>query len=435
MLRSFYKLYLLLSISVMVSALVLVPILQHVFVTHLGNDDAVRSTAYQIRDELMTLPASQWPTALREIRAPFSLMGIDMISRRQAQLAPTQRGALTRGLPVVDQADALMLALPPSDMLLRVTQSRSLPALPAFNILTWSLVTLLHFSTLILWLRGHWRDLERLSAAADRFGEGHLAARAALPDRSSVAPLARRFDSMATRIETLVTTQNDMVNAISHELRTPITRFGFGLALLQAAGSEEERQRHAKALGNDLTELDELVSELLSYGALDRAGRAPERLLTRTDELIDSVLGSLTLEMELLDVACAVEIEAGAERAVLDPKLTARVLINLVKNAMRYCHGRITIRALVLLDRLAIQVDDNGIGIPPAECETIFEPFHRLDRSRDRGTGGFGLGLAIAKRATHVQGGQLRALASPLGGARFELTLPLNVDLSPSAAS
>lgn len=434
MLRSFYKLYLLMSISVIVSALGLVPILRHMFVTNLGTGDAVRYTAYQVRDLLTTQPESQWQTTLHQMRAPFSLMGIDLIPRAQEPLALARQNELDHGLAIYERDNSLLLALPSSNMLLRVTQSPVLVAEPTFNILVWSLITLLQFGTLLLWLRMHWRDLERLSIAADRFGEGNLTARAALPDRSSVAPLARRFDGMATRIETLVTTQNEMVNAISHELRTPITRFGFGLALLQAARDDDERQRHAKALGHDVAELDELVSELLSYGALNRAGRTPERHLTRMGELIDSVLGGLTLEMELLGVTCAVEIQASAERAVLDPRLTARALINLVKNATRYCHGRITIRALALLDRLVIHVDDDGIGIPAAERDTIFEPFHRLDRSRDRSTGGFGLGLAIAKRASEAQGGRLRALVSPLGGARFELTLPLDVEPSTAAA-
>ncbi|MGP1665337.1 MAG: ATP-binding protein, partial [Rhodanobacter sp.] len=302
---------------------------------------------------------------------------------------------LDSGLLISDEPpNGLVLALPPSDLLLRVTQPPGMLAAPIYQIIAWSLVCLLLFGSVFLWLRGHWRDLEQLSLAADRFGNGNLAARSALPAHSSVAPLAHRFDSMAARIETLATTQNDMINAISHELRTPITRFGFGLALLRTADSETERKRYAEELAHDVTELEALVSELLSYGALEQAGRAPERYFTDMDELIGGVLGSVALEMELLGVECAVDIQAGAERAMLDPRLTARVLINLVKNAMRYCHGRVAIQVLLRHDRLVILVDDDGIGIPAAERKTIFEPFHRLDRSRDRKTGGSGLGLA-----------------------------------------
>lgn len=432
MFRSFYKLYLMLSISVLLSALVLAPGLERLFVSRVniaavyaGNDDVMRSTAYQLRDWLLTLPEAQWQDAVRRIRPPFPLIDFHIIPRGQRSVDPARQAALDRGLLVPgDQPGDMMLALPPSDWLLRVTQPPGMLTAPTYQIIAWSLICLLLFGSVFLWLRLHWRDLEQLSRATERFGHGNLAARAALSPHSSVAALARRFDGMAVRIETLATTQNDMINAVSHELRTPITRFGFGLALLRATDSETQRQRYAEALARDVTELEALVSELLSYGALAQADRAPERHDTDLDELIGGVLGSVMLEMETLGVACSVEIHAGAERALLDPRLTARVLINLIKNAMRYCHGHVAIQVLARHDRLVIQVDDDGIGIPPAERQTIFEPFHRLDRSRDRNTGGFGLGLAIAKRAAVAQGGKLYALASPLGGARMELLLP-----------
>jgi two-component system OmpR family sensor kinase len=99
-------------------------------------------------------------------------------------------------------------------------------------------------------------------------------------------------------------------------------------------------------------------------------------------------------------------------------------LQNLLRNAMRYCEKRIQIGVQVSADGCEIWVDDDGIGIPDDERERIFEPFYRLDRSRDRATGGFGLGLAISRRALEAQGGTLTVEASPLGGARFRLWLP-----------
>lgn len=432
MLRSFYKLYLMLTISLLVAAAALQPCLEYLFLTRVRstNDDVMRYTTYQLRNHLMTLPEAQWPTAVPEMEAPFPLIDIDIVPRDELPLSARQYHALDQGMLASTRPNELLLALPPGNMLLRVIQLRSMLAVPIFQVTAWVLVALLLFGSVFLWLRMHWRDLERLSRAADRFGEGDLASRSSLRAHSSVAPLAHRFDSMATRIETLVTTQNEMINAISHELRTPITRFGFGLALLQAADTERERQRQAEALERDVADVEELVSELLSYGALGRSERTLERHTTDLNELIGGVLGSIALEMESLDVTCTVDIDAGAERAVLDSRLTARVLINLAKNAMRYCHGHMAIQVLLKNDRLVIQVDDDGIGIPADERQTIFEPFHRLDRSRDRNTGGFGLGLAIAKRAAVAQGGKLRALASPLGGARFELLLPRGNQLS-----
>lgn len=426
MLRSFYKLYVMLSLSIVVVALALTPTLQYLFVAKFipESDFTLDATAYQLRDWLAALPESQWQATVQKVRPPIPLIDISLVKRSRLLLGVNQWAALERGQVIPERSGVLVVALPSSDMLLRVAQSPHFPATQTYNMVAWIVVCLLLFGSVVLWLRMHWRDLEQLSRAADRFGEGHLAARSTLSPRSSVAPLARRFDSMAARIETLVTAQNDMINAISHELRTPITRFGFGLALLQGAGNEAERQRHTKALERDVVELDELVGELLSYGSLEQATREPERHLTSLDELIGGVLGSLSLEMELRGVECSTDILRGAEYAVINPRLTARILTNLVKNAIHYCHGHVTIQAERQRDHLVIHVDDDGIGIAPAERETVFEPFHRLDRSRDRNTGGFGLGLAIARRAAVAQGGTLRASSAPMGGARFELLLP-----------
>ena len=113
------------------------------------------------------------------------------------------------------------------------------------------------------------------------------------------------------------------------------------------------------------------------------------------------------------------------ERFVLDPRLTARALQNLLRNAMRYCDRRIQVGVSLNAKGCSLWVDDDGIGIPEQERERIFEPFYRLDRSRDRATGGFGLGLAISRRALEAQGGTLNVEQSPLGGARFKLWLPV----------
>ena len=97
-------------------------------------------------------------------------------------------------------------------------------------------------------------------------------------------------------------------------------------------------------------------------------------------------------------------------------------LRNLLRNAFKYASKRISVNAEMIGDEVHINVDDDGIGIPPEEREHIFSAFTRLDRSRDRSTGGYGLGLAIARRVLELHGGTARADASPLGGARFTLS-------------
>lgn len=430
MFRAFYKLYLMLFVSAAISAMIVVPIMQYMFVTRAGTttDDDIRGVIYVFRERLVAFPTSQWTGTIAKMRAPFPLFTFDLVPRSALRLTTAENATLDHGYSMQQKHGEVVIDMPQSGFVLRMTGSRFSFITNLYNVLAWSTVSLVLSMGIFIWLRSHWIDLGKLSTAAERFGKGRLDGRAGLPDRSSVAALAKRFDSMADRIQMLVSNQNDMINAISHELRTPITRFGFSLALLQTSQTKPQMQRHIDALLHDVDELDELVRELLSYGALEQSDRLPDRQPVRLGELLDSVVGSLALEMESLDVQCSVQVGAPSATVVIDSRLTARALINLTKNAMRYCRTQVALAARVDRDVLVVHVDDDGIGIPAADREAIFEPFHRLDRSRDRSTGGFGLGLAIVKRAVESQGGAVHVLDSPLGGARFEIELPLTDD-------
>jgi len=431
MLRTFYKLYLTLIASVVLAVVVVVPAMQYMLVPRLTPSDAddVRSTMYILRDMLSVEDIAKRKQTLDEVQPTLSIVRFDLIDRSSVTLSDDQQRRLDIGYAVdTDDPRTILLAIPPSHQLLRTREMRSPGSGSLFRIAAWTVVVAMLLAGLFLWLRSHWRDLEILREAAQRFGEGQLHVRSGLPDRSSVAPLATRFDSMASRIQTLVSTQSEMINAISHELRTPIARFGFALALLKSAKNDAERNRHIDAMSNDMGELDQLVSELLSYGALGQPGRDPEYDEINVAEFIDSVTGSLSLEMEAHDVHCHVLLSPTVTVARIDPKLSARALINLVRNAMRYGRSTIDVTVTVVDDMLVIHIDDDGIGVPEAERKSIFEPFHRLDRSRDRSTGGFGLGLAIVRRAVTSQQGSVTVGDSPTGGARFTMRLPIGTN-------
>jgi signal transduction histidine kinase len=423
-LRSFYRLFFILLGSVALSATVAVPVLQHIFVVRFGStpDSDLSEALYTFRDKLARVPPVQRQVYIDRVRAPLSLFPVALEPLDLHRFSPADAQRLASGMTVITAPGEVAVAMPGSATLLKLRRIHYSIVTNAFNLLAWIIFSLILVLSIYGWLRGHWRDLGRLRAAAEAFGQGHLNGRVNLPKGSELGSLAACFDAMAERIEVLVTSQNDMINAISHELRTPIARCGFGLALLQSATADDQRKRHIDALKADLEELDALVGELLSYGAIDRADRPPEAREVKLNELLDSVAGSLALEMEFRHVQCTVE--APDATVIVDPRLTSRAVLNLLKNAIKYCQGEVSVTALIHGDACILRVDDNGIGIPVADRHVIFEPFHRLDRSRDRKTGGFGLGLSIASRAIASQRGLIQAGESPLGGARFEITLP-----------
>jgi len=290
----------------------------------------------------------------------------------------------------------------------------------AMEVLRYVIVALALLVPIALWSRAHWKALQSLSRVADDFGAGHLSARARLQPADAVYPLAERINAMAQRIQGLLEAQKNLLHSVSHELRTPIARLEFGLELLDERAADPALSKRIAAMGGDLAELNALVNELLSMSKLDNAGDA-ERAPIDLAAMLHACCADLHPPPQALSCSIAEDVSSIDG----DRRLLARAVGNLLRNAQKYAAQRVKLTAGRESGCIMIAVDDDGPGIPPDERERVFEPFYRLDRSRDRATGGFGLGLSIAHKAVLLHGGTLHVEASPLGGARFVITLPL----------
>ncbi|KHK66228.1 MULTISPECIES: ATP-binding protein [Pseudomonas] len=392
------------------------------------NLDYSRGLQTLIVKQFRAVPSEQWPALAAQMDKEFEPLRIELATTEDTGFTDTEQARLKRGENVVRIGDWGWRTLAAAPLDERTAVKMIVPPDPAdVSWLYWSINVLIGatmLACLLLWLRPHWRDLERLKFTAERFGKGHLSERTKIAPSSNIGSLAHVFDTMAGDIENLLNQQRDLLNAVSHELRTPLTRLDFGLALALSEDMPAASRERLQGLVAHIRELDELVLELLSYSRLQNPECLPERVEVPLDEFIDSILGSLDEDLAAPEVVIDVLLHGALERFVLDPRLTARALQNLLRNAMRYCEKRIQVGVLVSEQGCEIWVDDDGIGIPDSERERVFEPFYRLDRSRDRATGGFGLGLAISRRALQAQGGTLTVENSPLGGARFRLWLP-----------
>jgi len=430
MFRVLLRLYLI-TIITFSAAIFLIPrlviqLFEHRYMDY--NVEQTRGLQTLIVKQYLRAPVERWSQVTEQLGRDFAPLKVKLLLRQDASYTPAEEKLLEQGKPVirlgewgwmeeisspVNQQFAVKLTIPPDPM--------------DMNLLYWSMNVLIGaalLACLLFWLRPHWRDLERLKSTAAQLGKGNLGERTHIPPSSNIGSLASVFDTMADDIERLLNQQRDLLNAVSHELRTPLTRLDFGLALALSEDLPHASRERLQSLVAHIRELDELVLELLSYSRLQNPAQTPEQVEVVLDEFIDSILGSVDEELESPDIVIDVLLHGQLERFTLDPRLTARALQNLLRNAMRYCEKRIQIGVQVCPKGCEIWVDDDGIGIPEDERERIFEPFYRLDRSRDRATGGFGLGLAISRRALEAQGGTLTVEASPLGGARFRLWLP-----------
>ena len=383
------------------------------------NREAMRGPAYGLVEQLRPLPAGAAREArLAELQQHYGLR-LALIARDAAALTSREQQLLTDGKLVV-RGDFMefITEIDGGTQLLQI----KLPVEPRWLYLwAYSLLGLCLAIVLYFWVRPHWRDLEHIRLAAQRFGDNDLGSRILLPRRSSVRELAGHFNQMAERIEHLIANQRELTNAVSHELRTPIARLSFELDQLKQEADPRQSRALIGDMYADLGELEDMVSELLTYASLERGATQVTRENIEAHSWLDSVIGSVALEAE----AEGVQLSLGTcevDFIQIEPRFMARAVINLLRNAIRYAEHRVEVSLVKFGSGYEVRVCDDGPGVPEDGREKIFQPFMRLDASRDRRTGGFGLGLALVQRVSQWHGGQVQVLDSQWGGASFRMT-------------
>ncbi len=268
--------------------------------------------------------------------------------------------------------------------------------------------------------------VERLTAAARALGEGDLSARANVRARGQLGALGRAFDDMAARLEALVRGERELLANVSHELRTPLARIRVALELA-AEGDAERARRYLGEIGQDLGELDGLVADVLAAARLDAGGAAGLRLEVAPLDLA-ALARDAAERFRASHEGRSLEVDVGEALPVVrgDAALLRRLVANLLDNAAKYSEPASPLRLVLRAEAggVALEVRDRGIGIAPEDLPRLFTPFFRTDRSRARGTGGTGLGLALTKRIAEAHGGTISAASTPDGGTVFRVTLP-----------
>lgn len=392
----------------------------------------MRGTITLIEDELFRHPRTTWPRNIKELDEKFSYK-LDIVERMSLDhhLTPTQVTKLDAGDIAIDHdGDIMYHRLGTSSQVLVVgplASSRNpelaerLPLELRLRLLTWSLIGVIFGIALWFWVRPVWRDLESLRQTARHLGDGDFEARSPPAISQLFAPLSDTMNSMAERVQQLLATHRELSSGISHELRTPIARMRFALEMLSETDELKERERLWTMMEADLDELDHLIDTSLTYARFEREAPEPHYASVPFAEWLNDEVDAVRLLGRELKITIDTGTLPNDLHIDLDRKAMPYALRNLLRNAFKYASRQIAVSAELQGERILIHVDDDGIGIPPEEREHIFSAFTRLDRSRDRATGGYGLGLAIARRVLELHGGNATADAAPLGGARFTL--------------
>ena len=247
--------------------------------------------------------------------------------------------------------------------------------------------------------------LERLSAAVTEVGHGGSPPPLAEDGPEELASLARTFNRMSTEVHELLENRTVMVAGISHDLRTPLTRLGLAIEML----GDSTDSKLVAGIRRDLAAMENLIKQFMELAQ----GLTDER-----EEDFD-IWQILCAQVEDLQRAGHdVRLGSGSSCHFLgDPVALGRILANLLDNAAHYGDGQ-AIDAELQCDpeQACIRISDRGPGIPEAELEAVFRPFHRLDTAREDRTGGSGLGLAIARQLANKNGWTIELKPRPDGG-------------------
>ena len=321
--------------------------------------------------------------------------------------SPRARGGLATRLEI-DEGPRLLVLVPGSP--------RWTTTLPFY---LWILVAVLG---LLYALAVHLaRPLLSLRRAVDRFGQGELSTRIGSTRRDEIGELARAFDRMAERIESLMAAERRLIQDVSHELRSPLTRLGLAVRLGRNGGDGGKAMDRIR---READRLSTLVDELLRLNSAEEDAASRERKEVPLHLLLQSLADD-----------CAVEADAKGCRLVLrndvpatvmgDPELIRRAVENVLRNAVRHSPADMPIELGLGVDcaTATITIRDHGPGVPVDALDAVFKPFFRIEGDRSRSSGGVGLGLAIAERAVRLHDGTITA-ANAHPGLRVQIRLP-----------
>lgn len=253
------------------------------------------------------------------------------------------------------------------------------------------------------------KPLGQFAAAAERFGRDPRAPPMAVTGSSEIVQAAAAFNEMQDRLRRYVDDRTSMVAAIAHDLRTPLTRLRF-----RVEAAPEEAQAKMTA---DIDQMEAMIAATLTF--VRDAQADPHRTRLELSSLLESVVD------DMAETGADVAVEK-AEKVVIDADSLAlrRLITNLIENAIKY--GARARCSLSVHDRLAeIDIEDDGPGVPVPELNRVFDPFYRREPSRNRQTGGIGLGLSVARSIARAHGGDVALQNRPQGGLRAKVTLPV----------
>lgn len=381
------------------------------------SDRWLSSTFQLVESRLAAVPPGERAAAAAAIAAEIGV-GVQLLARDDVHLA----AAGARGVKPLVDAEGNTSYLHDAASIDSIVRLGPV-ALPASSPLLRLVPPLFYLSILVvvgIWLRPLLRDIDVISAGAQRFAADYREPLATAGQTTELTGLARNLDEMAARLGGVLRSQKELIAALSHEMRTPLARIRFALAV-SGDKAGDQLQASLAAMNDDVQEIDDLVASMLNYARLDHPDIRMQWQAVPADAWLAQVTGKAS--QDRLQVTTEVDAAIGMLR--MDPRLMELALSNLLVNATRYADGAVRCTLARDGDMCVLLVEDDGSGIPEEAYDTVFKAFTRIDDSRSRETGGYGLGLAVVLRIAELHGGTATVdRSATLGGAAFSIRWP-----------
>ncbi|SBS33092.1 Sensor protein CpxA [Marinomonas aquimarina] len=277
---------------------------------------------------------------------------------------------------------------------------------------------------LAYWLMGPLLKLQKITRS---FGQGEMSARVdhrLVQRNDAIGNLAREFNEMAGRIETLLSSKERLLRDVSHELRTPLARIEVALTIAEDKHGQPAQQNYLVRIRNELHELDELIGQVLTLSRLEAASM--QKGTIELQPWLTDIVDDVQFESQLRGIAIT---KTGDLPKALhgDPVQLRHAVENVLRNACFYSGegGAVEVSSSEVDKQAIISIKDNGPGVADDMLEKIFHAFFRSSSARESNSGGFGVGLTIAKRIVQAHNGEIQAFNRPEGGLEVRFCLPL----------
>ena len=426
--RSFFSLYFL----VISTFIIFSWLLDNIWNSYLEQDvesyTGYKTMLLAVGDYMQEFPRSDWEFIVEQTgeryKLPLKLISLSTFDSMEHEEHHELKGETTH-VYYYDDMVTLHYSIPDTESVITLGPAK-MPTRPRIKAIY--RVCILGFFGLVIfiWLWPVSRDLEQLRKATKEIGQGNFDASAPSAKSSMMEPMMKSFNMMAKRIKRLIDAHKELSSAVSHELRTPLARSKFALQMLSTVKDEEKRKKYQQQINNDVCELEELINEMLIYAAFD--SDKPD--LSFTNENIHDLVTKQVQSHQQIETQIEFCKKDDELFAICDERFIDRALNNFISNAIKYGAGKVRVTVSQFdtdkkVRMCRICVEDNGEGVSDEFKSVIFDAFSRGDQSRNRETGGFGLGLAIVARIMEWHQGEANITDSELGGAAFTLTWPV----------